>query len=130
MWSFTGVLVFLYAIILSLGMVRAAGKLHHMMLQKILRAPMAFFDTTPLGRITNRFSADIDIMDNTLPLTFRITLNSLFLAFSTLIVCSINTPYFAAFVIPVAIMYYFIMVRYECYYKRLIMFTCLCSVHF
>jgi hypothetical protein len=27
-------------------------------------------------------------------------------------------------------MYYFIMVRYECYYKRLIMFTCLCSVHF
>lgn len=104
-------LVFLYAIILSLGMVTAAGRLHHKMLRKILRAPMAFFDTTPVGRITNRFSADIDIMDNTLPLTFRITLNSLFLALSTLIVVTINTPYFAAFIVPVAILYYFIMVN-------------------
>lgn len=107
-----GVLVFLYAIILSLGMVTAAGRLHHKMLRKILRAPMAFFDTTPVGRITNRFSADIDIMDNTLPLTFRITLNSLFLALSTLIVCTINTPYFAAVIVPMAILYYFIMKFY------------------
>ncbi|XP_062590611.1 multidrug resistance-associated protein 1-like isoform X1 [Saccostrea cucullata] len=107
-----GILVFLYAIILSLGMVTASGRLHHRMLKKILRAPMSFFDTTPLGRITNRFSADIDIMDNTLPLTFRITLNSLFLALSTLIVCTINTPYFAAFIVPVAILYYFIMKFY------------------
>lgn len=109
--NIAGVLVFLYAIILSLGMVTAAGRLHHKMLRKILRAPMAFFDTTPVGRITNRFSADIDIMDNTLPLTFRITLNSLFLALSTLIVCTINTPYFAAVIVPMAILYYFIMVN-------------------
>jgi len=30
-------------------------------------SPMAFFDTTPLGRIINRFSKDIDEVDLMIP---------------------------------------------------------------
>jgi ABC-type multidrug transport system fused ATPase/permease subunit len=43
---------------------KAATKLHGTMLSRILRAPMAFFDTTPLGRVLNRFSKDMvsDVM--------------------------------------------------------------------
>ncbi len=48
-------------VVLSIGTLNAAMKLHEKMLSGIMRSPMSFFDTTPLGRILNRFSKDIDI---------------------------------------------------------------------
>ena len=43
-------------VIVSVGTLNAASELHGTMLSRILRSPMTFFDTTPLGRILNRFS--------------------------------------------------------------------------
>lgn len=37
------------------------------MLNAVLRAPVRFFDTSPTGRILNRFSSDVDCMDERLP---------------------------------------------------------------
>ncbi|KAK9706981.1 hypothetical protein RND81_07G164900 [Saponaria officinalis] len=41
----------------------AARKLHDAMLSSILRAPMLFFQTNPLGRTINRFSKDLGDID-------------------------------------------------------------------
>lgn len=49
----------------------AAKHLHKMLLKNIMHSPMSFFDITPIGRIVNRFSKDIDIVDIMLPTNFR-----------------------------------------------------------
>ncbi|KAM9422481.1 ATP-binding cassette sub-family C member 12 isoform 1-T1 [Salvelinus alpinus] len=46
---------------------RASSKLHDTMFRNILNSPMSFFDTTPTGRMVNRFSKDQDEVDTMLP---------------------------------------------------------------
>ncbi|CAF2155180.1 unnamed protein product [Rotaria magnacalcarata] len=64
----------------------AGRKLHWMILIGILHAPSSFFDTTPIGRIINRFSKDIDVVDSTLPNAFSQSLTILITVIVTLII--------------------------------------------
>lgn len=61
-----------------LGALNAAESLHNYLLHTTLRVPTSFFDVTPLGRIMNRFSKDVDTLDNILPHTLRAAINCLF----------------------------------------------------
>ncbi|KAG0256041.1 hypothetical protein DFQ27_005933 [Actinomortierella ambigua] len=54
----------------AVGRVRAAEVIHSTMLHNVLRLPMSFFDTTPMGRIINRFSSDLYSIDEHLPWRF------------------------------------------------------------
>jgi ATP-binding cassette, subfamily C (CFTR/MRP), member 4 len=48
---------------------QASKRLHNKMLRSVLRATIEFYDTNPLGRILNRFAADVGISDELLPFT-------------------------------------------------------------
>ena len=90
----------------------AAVTLHNTMLMRILRSPMYFFDTTPLGRILNRFTKDIDILDSTIPMNVRQLFNQGLTVAGTVIAVVYALPIFIVIVIPIGILYYFIQKFY------------------
>ncbi|XP_027527984.1 canalicular multispecific organic anion transporter 1 [Neopelma chrysocephalum] len=100
----------LFATVLSArGATRASRVMHQQLLSNILHVPMSFFDTTPTGRIVNRFAKDIFTVDETIPMSFRSWLSCFMGIISTLILISLATPYFALIIIPLSIFYYFVL---------------------
>lgn len=67
---------------------------------------MFFFDTTPIGRIVNRFSADIETIDNELPWTVQMFWDTAFMVVATFVVISYGTPLFMTVIIPFAFFYF------------------------
>ncbi|KAF9997989.1 hypothetical protein BGZ79_008317, partial [Entomortierella chlamydospora] len=85
--------------------IRSARVLHQEMLHSVLRSPMAFFDTTPMGRILNRFSKDQSTIDEVLPRSFSGYSRTLFQVASVLLVVTISTPSFIIVIIPFSFVY-------------------------
>jgi ABC-type multidrug transport system fused ATPase/permease subunit len=54
---FLGAFVLMATFLNVYSCVHAAKILHRQLLNNVLRAPMSFFDTTPTGRIVNRFAS-------------------------------------------------------------------------
>uniref|UniRef100_A0A803TBY3 ATP binding cassette subfamily C member 8 n=1 Tax=Anolis carolinensis TaxID=28377 RepID=A0A803TBY3_ANOCA len=87
---------------------KVAKKLHCLLLNKIILAPMRFFETTPLGSILNRFSADCNTIDQHIPATLECLSRSTLLCLSALAVISYVTPMFLIALVPLAVICYFI----------------------
>jgi ATP-binding cassette subfamily C (CFTR/MRP) protein 1 len=100
-------LMFSFATVLSISGTNASKTLLQRAMQRVLRAPMSFFDTTPLGRITNRFSKDVDSMDNNLTDAMRMYFITLTMILSVFILIIVYFHYFAIALGPLFIIFLF-----------------------
>ncbi|KAF9909310.1 hypothetical protein EC991_008821 [Linnemannia zychae] len=96
------------------GGIRSSRLLHDRLADKVLSLPMSFFDTTPVGRIVNRFSTDMDNLDSELPNNVTDVYYFLSIVLGTIIVISIKLPIFLALV-PILLFFYFWI---QAYYMR------------
>lgn len=103
-----GLLVMTSSFTLAMAGIGAARKLHAGLLDNKMHTPQAFYDTTPIGRIINRFSKDIYVIDEVIPHTILMFLATFFTSISTMIVIVSSTPLFAVVIIPLAFIYFFV----------------------
>ncbi|TQV91051.1 ABC metal ion transporter [Cordyceps javanica] len=98
-------LMFAFSVLLTVLGTNASKGMLRDAVTRVLRAPMSFFDTTPLGRITNRFSRDVDVMDNNLTDAIRMFFFTLANVTAVFILTIAYYYYFAAALVPLYILY-------------------------
>lgn len=105
-----GFLIFAIQLIEKIAAFTAGRHLHRILLNGIIRAPVSFFDTTPIGRIINRFSKEIDSIDTALPQAFSQLLTTLITVITTLIILIYGSWFAILQLIPLAIVFAYIQV--------------------
>ena len=113
---------FLYLII-ELGVIGASRKLHLNLLERVLQLPMHFFDSTPVGRIINRFSKDIDTIDEDVGFDlFEDVFECFFESVAIIMVVSYTSPYFLTVFPELLVIYILIQVNF----KKELCVSCIC----
>ncbi|SJX61514.1 related to ATP-binding cassette transporter protein [Sporisorium reilianum f. sp. reilianum] len=100
-------------IIFSTFTIQSATTLHHRALQRVLHAPFSFFDTTPQGRITHRFSKDMDTLDNIIGEAMRTLIGTVVQVVGSIVLIAILTPYFLIPVAVILVLYFWIAAYYR-----------------
>ena len=105
-----GIFVF-FADFLYLWMfIKASQNLHQTMLKSILRCNIKFFESTPVGRIMNRFSKDIEVLETKIPEAFKNAIRNGFQVITILFVISLTFPFILIAFIPIFLLYFYIQV--------------------
>ncbi|PIA19108.1 hypothetical protein COEREDRAFT_90472 [Coemansia reversa NRRL 1564] len=122
LWYFIGVYaaIALTSVVIILGRsllqfwssIKASKVLHERLLHTVLRAPIRFFDTTPVGRLINRFSKDMETIDQSLSSSLAIFITEITASLTILVVISVITPEFIVGAIIIAMTYWIIGVLY------------------
>ncbi len=93
--------------------IKAGVELHDKMLASILKAPVRFFDTTPVGRLLQRFSRDLESVDIQLQWSFEAAVQSLFQISVSLGLIIFSVPFVLVIIIPVGVIYWKLQLLYR-----------------
>ncbi|XP_016548338.2 ABC transporter C family member 2 isoform X2 [Capsicum annuum] len=91
----------------------AAKRLHDAMLGSILRAPMVFFHTNPLGRIINRFAKDLGDIDRNVAPFVSMFLGQVFQLISTFVLIGIVSTMSLWAIMPLLVLFYGAYLYYQ-----------------
>ncbi|KAJ3318494.1 hypothetical protein HDV06_000427 [Boothiomyces sp. JEL0866] len=92
--------------------IRASKVLHEGLLDTMMKLPQSFFDTTPLGRIINRFSKDMYTIDEPLPFVIMDYFRTLLHVIAVLFINTIGNPLYILLILPLSFLYR----QYQHYY--------------
>ncbi|GAM21228.1 hypothetical protein SAMD00019534_044030 [Acytostelium subglobosum LB1] len=93
--------------------VKAGQALHDQLFTSLLRAPMWFFDTTPLGRILNRFTRDLDGVDNLIAAALSQYIVFFLFVLATIIIIAIVIPFLLVPMAPIVVLFYILQSFYR-----------------
>jgi len=113
-WNLSQVLLTLfYSVFMAIVGIRAARRIHRNAITRILMAPISFFDTTPLGRIINRFSKDQDSIDGMLFMAIQMLFTDVASTITSIGLMIYTAPLFGVALVPLLILYYFVQEYYR-----------------
>jgi len=95
------------------GGVRATKNVFNSMVASVLRAPMSYFETVPMGRILNRFTYDTDVNDVTLTQMISMFIISCSWYVAGVVVQISILPWSVMALFPVSLMYLVFMHYYR-----------------
>ncbi|WP_413288638.1 ABC transporter transmembrane domain-containing protein [Bdellovibrio sp. HCB337] len=93
--------------------IRAGQSMHNKMLRSVLHAPVRFFDSTPVGRILQRFSRDIESVDIYLQWMFSSAVNCAMHVIASLVLILGLMPFMVFVIGPVMVLYYMLQKDYR-----------------
>ncbi len=107
------VAVFVRSIIFARVALKASRSLFSSALTAVTRAPVSYFDTTPTGRILNRLSSDVEVIDDSLCYNVSSYIYQLFSVLGILAMVSAVSPVFSAACLPLGAAYYYVQMYYR-----------------
>ena len=90
---------------------RVAEQAHTKLLHNVLSASSTFFDTSPTGRLLNRFSKDMEAIDLVIPESLNLFFNMLLTVLGTIVIM-IYSAYYVSVVLVVLLVLFFILLKY------------------
>lgn len=101
-----------FTLLCYLGL-QASKRLNLQAVKRVLHSPMSFLDTTPIGRILNRFTKDTDSLDNEMSESMRLLVTQIANIVGVCVLCIVYLPWFAIAIPFLAFMFVIISDHYQ-----------------